>query len=69
MGLIGDAFLDPINYAVTRTKYNIAVRGYDKVNKTSLTLGDYESLKKSAIDPYVAVRDAYFQYRKSQIEK
>ncbi|MBW1731982.1 MAG: VacJ family lipoprotein [Deltaproteobacteria bacterium] len=69
LGLIGDAFLDPINYAVTRTKYNIAVRGYDKVNKTSLTLGDYESLKKSAIDPYVAVRDAYFQYRKSQIEK
>lgn len=69
VGMIGDAFLDPINYAVTRTKYNIAVKGYDKVNKTSLTLGDYESLKKAAVDPYVAVRDAYFQYRRNLIKK
>ena len=69
IGLVGDAFLDPINYTVTRTKYNIAIKGYEKVNKTSLTLGDYESLKKAALDPYVAVRDAYFQHRRSLIKK
>ena len=69
VGMFGDFFLDPINYAVTRTKYNMAVKGYDKVNKTSLTLGDYESLKKAALDPYVAVRDAYFQYRRNLIKK
>lgn len=69
VGMIGDFFLDPVNYGVTRTKYRIAVKGYDKVNKTSLTLGDYESLKKAAVDPYVAVRNAYFQYRKNLIKK
>ncbi len=69
VGMIGDFFLDPINYSVTRTKYRIAVKGYDKVNRTSLTIGDYESLKKAALDPYVAVRDAYFQYRRSLIKK
>ena len=69
VGMIGDFFLDPINYSVTRNKYRIAVKGYDKVNSTSLTLGDYESLKKAALDPYVAVRDAYFQYRRNLIRK
>ena len=69
VGMVGDFFLDPVNYYVTRTKYRIAVKGYDKVNSTSLTLGEYESLKKAAIDPYVAVRDAYFQYRRNQIRK
>ncbi len=69
VGMIGDFFLDPVNYAVTRTKYRIAVKGYDKVNSTSLTIGEYESLKKAALDPYVAVRDAYFQYRRNLIKK
>ncbi|RLB82286.1 MAG: VacJ family lipoprotein [Deltaproteobacteria bacterium] len=69
IGMVGDAFLDPINYGVTRTKYNIAIKGYDRVNKTSLSLGDYEALKKAALDPYVAIRDAYIQYRRNLIKK
>jgi len=69
VGMVGDFFLDPVNYYVTKTKYRIAVKGYDKVNRTSLSLGEYESLKKAAIDPYIAVRDAYFQYRKNLIKK
>jgi phospholipid-binding lipoprotein MlaA len=39
----------------------------DKINEGSLTLGEYESLKKAALDPYVAVREAYFQYRQHKI--
>lgn len=68
-GLIGDAFIDPVNYAFPRTKYNLSVRGYRGINKTSLTIGEYEDLKRSALDPYIAVRDAYFQYRRSLIKK
>ncbi|MBW2094010.1 MAG: VacJ family lipoprotein [Deltaproteobacteria bacterium] len=68
-GLAGDFFVDPLTYLVSGTGETIAVRGGDRVNRTSLTIGDYESLKKSALDPYVAVRDAYFQYRRSKIEK
>ena len=69
VGLVGDLFLDPENYIFTRTKYNAAVKAYQGINKTSLTIGDYEDLKKAALDPYVAVRDAYFQYRRGQIKK
>ena len=39
----------------------------DKVNETSLTLGEYENLKKAALDPYIALREAYSQYRQNKI--
>ena len=38
------------------------------VNATSLRIGDYEALQGAAIDPYVAIRDAYVQYRLKKIE-
>lgn len=67
-GFAGDAFLDPVNYLLSPTKYRVGVKTYDRVNATSLTLGDYESLKKAAVDPYVAVRDAFHQYRQNKIK-
>ncbi len=39
------------------------------MNDTSLRIGDYESLKEAAIDPYVAIRDAYVQYRLKQVSR
>ena len=33
-------------------------------NEISLHLGEYEDLKKLSFDPYVALRNSYFQYRK-----
>ena len=33
-------------------------------NDVSLHLGEYEDLKKLSFDPYVALRNSYFQYRK-----
>jgi phospholipid-binding lipoprotein MlaA len=38
------------------------------VNSASLRIGDYEFLKEAAIDPYVALRDAYAQYRQKLVE-
>lgn len=69
VGLVGDGFIDPLNYLVDSTMYNAATRGYEQVNTTSLTIGEYESLKKAALDPYVSLRDAYYQYRKNKIKK
>jgi phospholipid-binding lipoprotein MlaA len=69
IGSAGDAFLEPLNYLDIETKYNISIKAFEMVNKTSLRIGDYEDLKKSALDPYVAYRDAYIQYRQSQIKK
>lgn len=41
----------------------LSVRTLKVVNDTSLQIGDYESLKEAAIDPYVSMRDIYIQYR------
>jgi len=45
------------------------VKGYKKFNEVSLTLGDYEALKEAAIDPYVAIRNAYIQYRNTKVKE
>ncbi len=66
IGLAGDAFLEPLNYMVPKSKYRIPVGAYNTINKTSLSIGVYEDLKKAALDPYIAIRDAYYQHRRSQ---
>lgn len=38
-------------------------RAHERVNSLSFHIGDYEALKKAAVDPYVAVRNAYVQNR------
>jgi phospholipid-binding lipoprotein MlaA len=64
---VGDLFLDPVNYLVPNFWYNAGIRSYEAVNGTSLRIGDYEAFKDAAIDPYVALRDAYHQYRRCQV--
>ena len=68
IGLAGDFFLSPVSYlAMSDSGAGVAVEAGREVNNTSLTLGDYEDFKESAIDPYVALRDAYRQYRQKKI--
>jgi phospholipid-binding lipoprotein MlaA len=68
VGLIGDGFLKPSNY-LSPWYASTGAWAYDKVNDNSLRIGDYESLKEAAIDPYVAIRDAYVQYRLKQVNR
>jgi phospholipid-binding lipoprotein MlaA len=68
VGLVGDTFLDPVTY-VNPLEASVGITAYDEVNTVSLHIGDYEDLKKSAVDPYVSIRDAYLQYRKKKVEE
>ena len=43
-----------------------AMTATDKVNVTSLHLGEYQELKSLSFDPYVAFRNGYFQMRSKQ---
>ncbi len=68
LGRAGDFFLSPVSYlAMSDSGAGLAVEAGREVNNTSLTLGDYEDFKESAIDPYIALRDAYRQYRQKKI--
>lgn len=68
VGMAGDGFLDPVNY-LTDTWAVVGVKAFKTENNVSLSIGDYEALTESALDPYVAVRDAYIQNRAQKVRE
>jgi phospholipid-binding lipoprotein MlaA len=62
LGRMGDQFLNPVRY-VEPDELSIGLSAVRGVNGGSLHLGEYEALKAAAVDPYVAMREAYIQYR------
>jgi len=67
-GRVGDLFLNPVFYVEpTEAALGISAGGY--VNEGSFYIGEYEAFKSAAIDPYIAMRNAYIQYRNKQIQK
>jgi len=68
IGFTGDILLDPKTYLIKSMPVGLAIRTYDQVNDTSFRIGEYEDFKRNAIDPYLAKREAYHQYRKHKIK-
>jgi phospholipid-binding lipoprotein MlaA len=68
VGMVGDRFLNPITY-VKPVEASVAIWSFDKINETSLHIGDYESIKEAAVEPYEAFRDAYIQYRINKVKQ
>jgi phospholipid-binding lipoprotein MlaA len=76
-GLTVDAYTSPLVYQKSLKKYKIpdnyvksaGLYTFEKINKDSLHLGAYESLKKDAIDLYPFLRDIYEQKRLSDIKE
>jgi phospholipid-binding lipoprotein MlaA len=71
IGWIGDWLLRPQSYVSSEwiSPEGVGLYVHEKVNDTSFHIGDFEAIKGAAIDPYVAMRDAYVQYRKKLIEQ
>ncbi|MHC1764814.1 MAG: VacJ family lipoprotein [Verrucomicrobiia bacterium] len=67
-GMAGDSFLSPLNY-VDNLAVTYGTRVGDTVNATSLRLGEYEKFKEVSFDPYISLRDAYVENRRSLIER
>ena len=63
------AYLDPKSYYIEGTERKVGVFAFEKVNEASLRIGEYESLKKDAIDFYIFMRDGYEQMRIKEIEE
>jgi len=68
VGSVGDFFLSPTNY-IESIELAVAVGALDNINALSFRIGDYEAIKKAALDPYVAMKDGYVQMRKKQIKE
>ncbi|MEJ2642055.1 MAG: VacJ family lipoprotein, partial [Desulfosarcinaceae bacterium] len=60
VGLLGDLLATPATYLLS-TERSLALTAGERVNTLSFHIGDYESFKDMAFDPYSAFRDAYLQ--------
>lgn len=68
IGKAGDIFTQPATYLLDWWIL-LAARAFEKINYTSLHIGEYESMKKGAVDYYIFIRDAYEQMRIKQIKE
>jgi phospholipid-binding lipoprotein MlaA len=68
VGMVGDSFLNPVRY-VKPAEASIGISAFDATNNGSFHIGEYEAFKSAAVEPYVAMRGAYIQYRSKQIKE
>lgn len=68
LGLIPDIFLTPYVYVVNDYE-GLGIRSGDIFNRSSLHLGEYETLRNDALDPYTFFRDAYQQNRRKELRE
>jgi phospholipid-binding lipoprotein MlaA len=66
-GLLADGALAPWSY-IDGLGVALGVPAFNILNDASLNLGEYESFKKATLDPYVAMRSAYFENRAAAVK-
>lgn len=70
IGIVGDGYAHPFYFVSNQNL--LANSGYyleTKVNQMSLQQGDlYDEMKRISVDPYIAIRSAYYDYRRALIE-
>ncbi len=77
VGFAGDYVMSPLNWhtlgiihcAYISDGVSIALSGVRYVNALPKTVEAYDQIRSEAVDPYIAVRDAYLSYRDAQIKK
>ncbi len=70
-GLIVDTVLDPVTLLTFVSPYAaLGTKGFIAINDISIDKGDtYEGLVEQAIDPYIAIQDAYTQNRAKKVKE
>lgn len=69
VGTAADVFMNPAHYFIPDMWVSAGIKGGRITNNASLRLGEYEDFKAAAVDPYVSMRDAFYQYRTEEIKK
>ena len=68
VGIVVDAYTHPIPYFHDNLVLDISYYTSNRLNTLSLNPTLYDDLKRFSLDPYVASRQAYFDYRQAIIE-
>lgn len=67
-GLAADTFFKPLPYIYDDRAIDLAIYSTERVNILSLHPDLYEDLKRYSLDPYVAARQAYVEYRRGLVK-
>ena len=68
VGFVGDTFLDPLSY-ISPTEVAIGANAVRSETNLSFKIEEIDELIGAAVDPYVAVRDAYIQSREKRVKE
>lgn len=67
VGFVSDAYMHPVPYFTDSFGSDMVYLGISRVNLMTITPDVYDDLKRMSLDPYVAARQAYYDYRRSII--
>ncbi len=68
VGFVADAYANPVIYFSDSRVFDMSYYTTNRVNTLSLNPDAYEELKRYSLDPYVASRQAYYDYRQALID-
>lgn len=69
LGLVADAYSHPVPYFHDSQAFEVSYYTTNRVNRLSLNPDAYEDLKRFSVDPYVAARQAYYEYRSAMLSR
>ncbi len=76
VSIFPDSYLNPISYyedrgfnVVDNTEQSLGLRGFELINDISSRKEQYLMIKKSSVDFYILLREAYEQNRQKEIER
>ena len=69
VGFAGDASMKPQNYMIDEWEATLAFDTYLYFNDAGSAIKAYDSITESALEPYVALRNAYLAQRLNRLEK
>ncbi|MBI5521509.1 MAG: VacJ family lipoprotein [Desulfarculus sp.] len=69
VGWFGGAYLDPVWYLPVGFWEASGIKSYEWFHRYSFVEGEYADLAAGAVDPYVAMRDFYLQYRARELRE
>lgn len=67
VGFLGDVYMHPVPYLSQSFTFDMTYLVTSRVNLLSISPDVYEELKRISLDPYVAARQGYYDYRRSII--
>ncbi len=69
VGFVGDRLASPVSYLHMTTEESVLYYGVNEINILSLNPSVYEEIKKFSLDPYVAARQSFFDFRRNVIQR